>query len=119
MRNKGKYYADTVRRALKSTVNVGDKVMLRQERTDKLDTAFKNEPYQVTARNGNRVTIESTKGASYDRNVTHVKKYTERTCEKSEDDSTEAEKKVETTVPDKSNIYSCTYYTNENYCITA
>ena len=44
-------------------------------RKNKLDSTYNPELYTVTERKGNEVTIQSTEGDSYRRNIAHVKKY--------------------------------------------
>ena len=41
----------------------------------KLDTPFAPEPYKVVGKQGNEVTVQSSTGETYRRNVTHVKNY--------------------------------------------
>ena len=58
-------------------VQEGDKVLLRQEKENKLSTTYKQSPFTVVQKDGNSVLVEAD-GAQYRRNVTHVKKYLER-----------------------------------------
>lgn len=44
---------------------MGDQVLVRQEKTDKLTTSFKSVPFAVVSREGNSVTIEDPGGTQY------------------------------------------------------
>ena len=77
MKAKAKQYADKRRNAQESDLTPGDKVLVRQERRNKLSTPFAPEPYDVISKNGNSVVIESPEGVQSMRNTTHVKKYEE------------------------------------------
>ncbi|CAL1586203.1 unnamed protein product [Knipowitschia caucasica] len=76
--NKGKYaeYADQRRGAKPSPVQVGDEVLLKQDKVNKFTTTFNHTPHTVVSKNGNNVVVESPSGAQYSRNTTHVKVYT-------------------------------------------
>ena len=74
-KQKGKDYADGKRNAQESCLGPGDQVLLRQNRKNKLDTSFEQEPYEVIGKQGSEITIQSPSGTQYRRNVTHVKKY--------------------------------------------
>lgn len=76
-KEKGKMYADCKRNACENDIQKGDKVLLRQERDNKLSTPFKQVPFTVVQKNGNSVLVEAD-GVQYRRNVTHVKRYLER-----------------------------------------
>ena len=77
MKAKAKQYADKRRNAQGSDLTPSDKVLVRQERRNKLSTPFAPEPYDVITKNGNSVVIESSEGVQSMRNTTHVKKYGE------------------------------------------
>ena len=70
---KAKVYADKKRNAKQS-----DKVLVKQERQNKLSTPFAPEPHAVFAKTGNSVVIESPDGVQRKRNNSHVKEYKER-----------------------------------------
>ena len=55
----------------------GDKVLVKQERKNKLSTPFSPEPFDVVTKTGNGVVVESPGGVQLMRNATHVKKYEE------------------------------------------
>ena len=76
---KTKAYADERRKAKPSDIQVGDQVLVRQEKTDKFSTTFNPTPYQVVSKTGNRVVVESQGGALYSRNSSHVKKFVSET----------------------------------------
>ena len=75
---KAKVYADKKRNAKESDIGPGDKVLVKQERQNKLSTPFAPEPHKVVTKTGNSVVIESPDGVQLKRNNTHVKKYEER-----------------------------------------
>lgn len=77
-----KYHADEQFQAKESDVAEGDKVLLKQRCKNKLSSNSDAEPYEVVSKKGNSVTVQKS-GASYKRNVTHVKKY----CEPISDDN--------------------------------
>ena len=78
MKAKAKVYADKKRNAKESDISPGDKVLVKQERQNKLSTPFAPEPDKVVTKTGNGVVIESPDGVQLKRNNTHVKKYEER-----------------------------------------
>ncbi|KAK3084370.1 hypothetical protein FSP39_012381 [Pinctada imbricata] len=81
-KEKSKVYADQRRNAQESDLKEGDRVLVRQEKENKLSTPFNPNPMTVVERNGNAVLIESDQGAHYKRNITHVKKFNENHVQK-------------------------------------
>lgn len=77
-KEKGKIYADMRRGACESDIHAGDKVLVRQERGNKMSTPFKPSPFKVVEKTGNSVLVESGQGVQYRRNVTHLKRFIER-----------------------------------------
>ncbi|CAB4021992.1 Hypothetical predicted protein, partial [Paramuricea clavata] len=77
-KEKMKGYAEKRRNAKESNLSEGDKVLLRQQRTNKWTTAFEIQPYQVIDKHGNSVLVESPQGVQYKRNSTHVKAFQEK-----------------------------------------
>ncbi|KAJ8344863.1 hypothetical protein SKAU_G00290560 [Synaphobranchus kaupii] len=75
-KGKSKIYADERHGAKYSDVDVGDTVLVKQEKTDKLTTPFNTTPHKVVSKAGSQVVVESPTGARYSRNTTFVKKYT-------------------------------------------
>ena len=61
-----------------SDIAVGDRVLLKQSRENKLSTNFERHPYKVVRRDGNAVVIEDVEGNSRMRGIAHIKKYIER-----------------------------------------
>ena len=88
-KEKGKMYADCKRNACENDIQKGDKVLLRQERDNKLSTPFKQVPFTVVQKNGNSVLVEAD-GVQYRRNITHVKRYLEREDLKPKAESSDA-----------------------------
>lgn len=58
-----------------SKVNVGDTVLVRQEKVDKFTTPFNPVPHQVMSKAVNQVIVESPTGARYTRNTPYVKRF--------------------------------------------
>ena len=77
MKAKAKLYADKKRHAEYSDLVPGDRVLLKQEKQNKLSTPFAPEPYDVVSRNGSSIIIKSPEGVQLKRNTAHVKKYEE------------------------------------------
>jgi transposase InsO family protein len=75
MKAKAKQYFDQNQGAKHSNVNMGDQVLMRQEKKSKLSTPFAPEPFTVVEKKGNSVVIENSGGAQYARNTTDVKKF--------------------------------------------
>jgi hypothetical protein len=75
MKTKGKEYTDTVRKAEKSVISVGDKIILRQKHENKLSTKFDPIPYTVVEKKGNAVTLRSMDNQNILRNSSQMKKY--------------------------------------------
>ena len=71
---KTKDYADTQHRASHSNVEAGDEVLVKQDKTNKLSTAFNPNPFKVISKSGNSLVIESPAGNQYSRNTSHVKR---------------------------------------------
>ena len=78
-KEKGKDYSDTKRKAVLNDIVPGDKVLVKQSRENKLSPNYRPEPMTVTNKQGSNVTVETNAGVQYDRNVTHVKKFVEKT----------------------------------------
>lgn len=90
MKEKSKSYTDEHRKAEESTLKPGDKVLLKQDRENKLSTRFEHEPYTVVHKQGTQVHVESADKITKIRNSTHVKKFIEPEIELSTDyDTTE------------------------------
>lgn len=69
-----KTYADSVRGAKVSDIQVGDIVLLAQSKKSKTDPTFSLERYTVIAREGAKVVVMSAAGIQYSRNIREVKK---------------------------------------------
>lgn len=81
LKEKGKENEDSRRRARKSSIDLGDTVLMKNLLPgNKLQTTFGPKEYKVIDRSGPRVTIEDPEnGRSYDRNVAHLKRIPEAT----------------------------------------
>ena len=75
MKVKAKLYVDRKRPAEYSDLVPGNRVLLKQERQNKLSTPFAPERYDVVSRNGSSFTIKSTEVVQLKGNTAHVKKY--------------------------------------------
>ncbi|XP_024117578.2 uncharacterized protein K02A2.6-like [Oryzias melastigma] len=75
-KEKGREDADRHRRAKESQVKQGDRVLLRQQKQNKLSTPFEPEPYTVISRKGPSVWLEKN-GIKKMRHVSHVKLWIE------------------------------------------
>jgi hypothetical protein len=72
---KGKLWADDSRGAKTSEIDLGDKVLVRQDRHDKLTTTFNPTPHTVVSKAGNSTIVQAPTGEQYSRNTHHLKKY--------------------------------------------
>jgi transposase InsO family protein len=70
-----KAYTDRTRRAFNKQLEVGDDVLVRQQIQNKLDTQYCPIPFQVTAKDGNAITVRAPSGTEYRRNSTWAKPY--------------------------------------------
>lgn len=80
-KQKGKENEDSRRGARSSSIDLGDKVLMKNLLPgNKLQTTFGSKEFKVIDRSGPRVTIEDPEnGRSYDRNVAHLKRIPENT----------------------------------------
>ena len=75
---KGKDYADEQRRAVPRSLRVGDAVLLKAEKTNKLSSNFCPSPFKVVQKTGSEVTLRNENGVELKRNTALVKKYNEQ-----------------------------------------
>lgn len=73
-KQKMKKYADQRRNHSKSTIKVGDTVLIRQRKKNKLSTRFKPDPVKVVERKGSMIVIRKRDGTKLARNVSYAKK---------------------------------------------
>ncbi len=73
-RERNKEYADHRRKARKSDIEIGDYVLVRQEKKNKLTANFNPEPYKVIKKTGVEITAQRNNGHKITRNVSHFKK---------------------------------------------
>lgn len=76
LKNKERY--DLRNNAKESELKLGDTVLLKAVKYDKLSPEYESVKYEVTDRSGNNVTIKNTGGKTFKRNVAHVKKFNHR-----------------------------------------
>ena len=74
---KGKAYADFKRGATPKSIRVGDAVLLRAEKNNKLSPNFNPAPLKVVQKTGTEVTLRNEAGVELKRNTSFVKKYNE------------------------------------------
>lgn len=72
-------------------MDVGDKVLVREEKKNKLKTEFNPERFEIVERKGNTVTIKSKDGKIYKRNLTQVKKFIDSDSEELESNDEESD----------------------------
>ena len=77
-KEREKLYADEKRGARESDEKEGNRVLLKQEQTNKLAPTFRPAPFRVLEKTENSVVVDSPEGVQYKRNSTHVKKFVER-----------------------------------------
>ena len=69
---KTKSYADALRGSRPSMIAVGDQVLIKQDKHNKLITPYFNAvPHTVTSKSGNSTVVPSSSGAQYSRNTSH------------------------------------------------
>jgi hypothetical protein len=85
-RDKAKQYADNRRHARPSNIKVGDQVLVKQQKRNKLSTNFSPQPYTVTAIKGSKVVAEN-KDHRITRNSSFFRKFhKEKRMAEEEDD---------------------------------
>ena len=70
----GKAYADLKRGATPRNIRVGETVLLKAEKTNKLSTNFNPDPFKVVQKTGSEVTLRNEAGFELKRNTALVKK---------------------------------------------
>ena len=74
MKQKSKDYARMRRNAKENDIQVGDKVLIQQPKSNKLTTRFETEPYRVVGRCGSQSTLEPPAGVRYKQNISLIKR---------------------------------------------
>lgn len=69
---------DLKRRAEKCDLELGDQVLVKTDKQNKLSANFGSVPYEVVQRKGNMVVVESPERVRYRRNITEVKRFIPR-----------------------------------------
>ena len=70
-----KTYADDKRGAVPKSIRVGDAVLLKAEKSNKLSSNFHPSPFKVVQKTGSEVTVRNDVGVEFKRNTAFVKKY--------------------------------------------
>jgi len=73
-KEKGRNYANQHRRTKRSFIKIGDKVLIKQGKRDKLSTNFNTTPNTIVSVNGSRLTAERN-GHKVTRNASFFKKF--------------------------------------------
>ena len=73
-KSRSKDYFDLANNAKVTDVNVGDLVVLKQDKENKVSPNFHYVPYKVVEKKGSSVQVESSDGIQRRRNVIHLKK---------------------------------------------
>ena len=101
---KGKAYADLKRGATPKSIRVGDTVLLKAEKTNKLSTNFNPAPFRVVQRTGTEVTLRNEAGVQLKRNTAFVKKYNDGVSNGNGDQVVQASSTVQTDEPGPSRV---------------
>ena len=75
---KGKAYADTRRGAIPKSIQIGNTVLLKVEKSSKISTNFHPSLFKVVQKTGTEVTVRNEAGEQFRRNTAFVKKYNEQ-----------------------------------------
>ena len=81
-KQKMKQYSDMRHHHAPSAISIGDTVLLKQQRKNKLSTRFDPDPVTVIGRKGSMITLRKGDGTELARNVSHAKKVTRQSAEK-------------------------------------
>ena len=73
-KEKGRKYANQRRGAKESRIQIGDRVLIKQRRRNKLSTNFGTTPYVIVSANGSRLTAECN-GHEITRNASFFKRF--------------------------------------------
>ena len=115
MKQKGADYANVRRRAQKSDIESGDKVLVKEKKVDKLSPTFYEVPMEVLEKRGGDVTVKSSTGSQYRRNVTHLKKFEDGPSEV-EESVQESENRVDKNVQNENQDLELTTRENNKDC---
>jgi len=69
-----KHYSDAQTKAIESEIFVGDKILLRQNKTREIDANFGKKPYIVIGKEESELVCEDKDGVSVRRNMTFAKR---------------------------------------------
>ena len=75
---KGKAYAHACRGATLKSIRIGDTVLLKAEKSNKLSTNFCPSPFKVVQKTGTEETVRNQAGEEFRRNSAFIKKYNEQ-----------------------------------------
>lgn len=75
---KGKAYADLKRCATLKSIRVGNTVLFKEEKTNKLSTNLKPDPFKVIHKTGSEVSLRNKASVELKRNTMFIKKCNER-----------------------------------------
>ena len=75
---KSKAYVDARKGATPKSIRIGDTVLLKAEKFNKLSTNFRRSPFKVGQKTGTEVIVRNEAGEEFRRNSGFVKKYNEQ-----------------------------------------
>ena len=75
---KGKAYPDARRGATPKSIRIGDTVLLKAEKSNKLSANFRLSPFKVVKKTGTEVTVRNEAGEEFRRNAAFIKNYYEQ-----------------------------------------
>ena len=73
-----KELADSRNKVQENTLQMSDEVLVKQEKTNKLSTAYDHMPYKVINKKGSLIVAKNEEGKCIARNSSHFKKISEK-----------------------------------------
>ncbi|CAB3999343.1 PREDICTED: uncharacterized protein K02A2.6-like [Paramuricea clavata] len=100
---RNREYANQRRNTRKSDLQVGDYVLVRQEKKNKLTANFNHKPYKVIKKTGSEILAQSKDGHIVKRNVSHFKRINKPREEDTDDEGFDYEENSQDNQPSISN----------------
>ncbi|CAB4045072.1 Transposon Tf2-9 poly [Paramuricea clavata] len=100
---RNREYANQRRNTRKSDLQVGDYVLVRQEKKNKLTANFNHKPYKVIKKTGSEMLAQSKDGHIVKRNVSHFKRINKPREEDTDDEGFDYEENSQNNQPSISN----------------
>ncbi|CAB3991864.1 Retrovirus-related Pol poly from transposon [Paramuricea clavata] len=98
---RNREYANQRRNTRKSDLQVGDYVLVRQEKKNKLTANFNHKPYEVIKKTGSEILAQSKDGHIVKRNVSHFKRINKPREEDTDDEGFDYEENSQNNQPDQ------------------